>query len=78
MKFTWQESDIQLGREVVFAGNESLIIGYIVGEAHKKRNLIHLGDGAVYRSRTVAELVHDLNAGDYVPRYLTTDKRSSK
>lgn len=69
MKYVWQESDIELGREVVFAGNERLVIGYVVGSAHKRRCLIHLTDGAVYRERTIPELVSDLNNGDYVPRY---------
>lgn len=70
MKYEWEESDIELGREIVFNGNERLIIGYVVGSAHKKRCLIHLTDGAVYRERTVAELVEDLNAGNYIPRYV--------
>lgn len=70
MKYVWEESDIQLGREVVFAGNERMVIGYIVGSPHKKRCLIHLSDGAVLRERTVAELVEDLNSANYVPRYL--------
>lgn len=71
MKYQWQESDIQLGREVVFNRNERLIIGYVVSSAHKKRCLIHLTDGAVYRERTVAQLVEDLNNGNYEPRWIT-------
>lgn len=69
MKYQWEESDIELGREIVFNSSERLVIGYIVGSAHKKRCLIHLTDGAVYRERTVSELVEDLNKGNYVPRY---------
>lgn len=71
MKYQWEESDIQLGREILFNCNERMIIGYVVGSAHKRRCLIHLTDGAVYRERTVPELVSDLNAGNYVPRYIT-------
>ena len=71
MKYLWQESDVQLGREIVFNRSERLVIGYVVGSAHKKRCLIHLTDGAVYRERTVRELIEDLNAGNYEPRYVT-------
>lgn len=76
MKYKWEESDIQLGREVVFNRNETLVIGYLVGSAHKKRCLIHLTDGAVYRERTVSELVEDLNKGNYEPRYVATGRMS--
>lgn len=70
MKYQWEAKDIQLGREIIFNGNERLIIGYVVGSAHKKRCLIHLTDGAVYRERTVDKLVDDLNRGNYQPRYI--------
>lgn len=69
MKYEWEESDIQLGREIIFNKTERLIIGYVVGSPHKKRCLIHLSDGAVCRERTVVELVSDLNNGDYEPHW---------
>lgn len=78
MKYHWEAEDIQLGREIVFNGTERLVIGYLVGSAHKKRCLIHLTDGAVYRERTVDELVEDLNRGNYEPRYVQVPERAPR